>query len=85
MTLREYLDKLHKLIKDYPEYLDLPVVYSTDDSGNSFRYVYHNPSVGSYDVEDRDFSSVWDQEEWQLDQGVDESEINIVIDSICLN
>jgi hypothetical protein len=28
---------------------DLPLVFSKDDEGNGFNYIYYSPTVGTYD------------------------------------
>ena len=39
ITLKEYLERLNKLVEEHPEYLDLPLIYSVDDEGNRYEYV----------------------------------------------
>ena len=55
MTVKEYLDKLQKLVEEHPEYLELKVVYSKDDEGNQFKPVIYDPSAGFY--QRREFNS----------------------------
>lgn len=57
MKLGELIQNLEDIVKDHPEYLDLDVVYSSDDEGNFYRYVYYSPSVGFYDEENKEFSN----------------------------
>jgi hypothetical protein len=53
--------KVSDLIKDLEEILkqhgDLPLVSSSDDEGNSFRYVYYSPTYGFFNEKDREFVS----------------------------
>jgi hypothetical protein len=46
MKLREYLKALNTLVKDNPEALDMVVVTSSDDEGNSFHLVNFEPCIG---------------------------------------
>lgn len=53
MTFREYLESINTFAEQFPEALDLDVVYASDDEGNSFQPVYEIPSLGWY--VDREF------------------------------
>jgi len=58
-TLRQYIKDLQEFAKDYPETLDLKVVYSHDDGGNAYQEI--NTSNGGFAIskgyhEDRDFT-----------------------------
>lgn len=54
MKLLEYFNQLKDFIELHPECLDMDVIYSTDDEGNSYQKVHYGPSVGI--LEDTDFS-----------------------------
>lgn len=58
MKLSEYLVKMGKLVKEHPEALDLPVVYSKDDEGNSFQEVNFDPTLGKWEVEREEIHAV---------------------------
>lgn len=49
MTLREYIEKLQKLVKENPETEQMLVVYSADDEGNSYQKVYFDPVVMKFE------------------------------------
>ena len=49
MKLKEYKEKLDKLIQEYPEALDYDVITSSDDEGNMFNLVHFDPSVGYFE------------------------------------
>lgn len=51
MTLKEYIESLEKFAEENPETLEMTVVYSADDEGNSFNMVCYTPSKGHYDNE----------------------------------
>tara|TARA_Y100000389_G_scaffold86606_1_gene83294 strand:- start:4531 stop:4764 length:234 start_codon:yes stop_codon:yes gene_type:complete len=54
-TLRQLINRLNDIVKDNPEALDLPLVYSIDDEGNSFHRVYFDAGLGNYNERDREF------------------------------
>ena len=54
-TLRQLINRLNDIAKDNPKALDLPLVYSRDDEGNSFHKVYFDAELGSYDENKREF------------------------------
>ena len=45
MTLKHYAKCLNALLKKHPEYAELPVIYSTDDEGNSYTQVICTPGI----------------------------------------
>lgn len=49
MILKDYLAYLNAIIKDNPEALDLEVVCSVDEEGNSHFKVCEYPAVGIYE------------------------------------
>lgn len=55
MTVKEYAEKLNKLLADRPEKAEFVVVTAKDDEGNGFNLVHYDPSVGNY--EDREFTA----------------------------
>ena len=60
MTLREYIKKLQKVD---PKYLDLPIIYASDDEGNSFHPVYNDPTLVEVDDPSAHYVEiVWDEE-----------------------
>lgn len=48
MKLKEFLDKLNTMVKEDPKILNLDVIYSSNDEGNSYEPVYFAPSKGNY-------------------------------------
>lgn len=72
MKLKEFLDNINEEVRTNPYILELDVITSGDDEGNSFNTVYYEPSVGLY--KDREFTS-YDENE------MDVSDINV----ICIN
>lgn len=56
MKLREYLNNLIDLVKDHPEYLQLEVVYATDDVETFYNKVANvTPEIGIFDEENETF------------------------------
>lgn len=53
MTLRLFLSNVNAFVKVNPDALDMQVVASSDDEGNSFNPVYYSPCKGTF--EDREF------------------------------
>lgn len=41
MILKEYIKELQNLVKEYPQFAELPVAYSSDDEGNSYHLVHN--------------------------------------------
>lgn len=40
MILKDFIKELQDLVKQYPQFEDLPVAYSSDDEGNSYHLIY---------------------------------------------
>lgn len=55
MKLKEFADNINKLLRDRPEAAEFNVVTSIDDEGNGFNLVHYTPTIGSYDMEEREF------------------------------
>ena len=75
MTLKEFTENLEKFIEENPEILNMQVVTSSDDEGNSFNLVYYPPSKGIF--EDREFTPF----SQYADYNRDKDETN----SVCIN
>lgn len=56
MKLREHLKHLAKIAEENPNAMELQLVTSSDDEGNSFNPVHYIPSLGYYSLEDRKFN-----------------------------
>ena len=48
MLLKDYLNNIDKQVKANPEMLELPIVYASDDEGNSFHAVIYMATMGNY-------------------------------------
>jgi len=57
MKLKEFAENINKLLKERPESAEFDVVSSRDDEGNGFNLVSYDPSIGTYDAVDKEFSS----------------------------
>lgn len=57
MLLRQYLEDLATLVEQDPRILDLQLVASSDDEGNSFSPVHYTPTLGYFNLEDKEFDS----------------------------
>ena len=42
MKLKDYIKNLQKLVDDYPEALEMEVIYSHDDEGNEYQKVIND-------------------------------------------
>lgn len=42
-TLKDLKIEIEKLLKTHPEYSNLPLVYASDDEGNSYQKVHNKP------------------------------------------
>lgn len=79
MNLREYLEKLNKLVEENPNYLELEVIYSSDDEGNSYSNIHHEPTP-VFIEEDEGDKYCYDKENYE-----EEYEEEFVPNSICVN
>ncbi len=61
MKLKNFLENLNEFVKQNPKVLELDVVTSSDDEGNSYNLVHYSPSIGIY--EDREFEATEDLDE----------------------
>lgn len=77
MILKEYLDTLQTMVKENPDLLDCLVVYAEDSEGNGFDTLHFTPSVGMYDIDDKEFIPEIYFDEYE---GVD-----MAINAICIN
>lgn len=74
MTLREYIINLQKID---PKYLDLPVIYASDDEGNSFHPVHNDPALIEVDDPLAHYvEMIWDEETSQEGQNFNAIIIN---------
>ena len=75
MKFKEFLDNLNKYAKSNPKSLELDVIPSSDDEGNSYNYVNYSPSKGVF--QDGEFIEEGELEDW----GVSKTNIN----TVCVN
>ena len=74
MTLREYIINLQNLD---PKYLDLSIIYASDDEGNSFHPVHNDPTLVEVDDPLAHYvEMVWDEETGQEGQNFNAIIIN---------
>lgn len=67
-TFEEYVNNLQRVLKENPEYKDLPVVYSSDDEGNDYMTVSFEPSTCKVlDIKDRFLERICEEEPEELD------------------
>lgn len=72
MKLKEFIENLSKMVKENPSTLDLDVVYSSDDEGNSYQKVGCGPSLGM--LSDGEMMFIGE------DEGeCSESEVNVIV------
>lgn len=45
ITVKELINNLQEMIKEYPESENFPIIYSHDDEGNEYQIVVNNPSI----------------------------------------
>ena len=55
MKLKDYIKKLQDISKKHP---NIEVAYSSDDEGNSYDYVWHNPAVNTVEIDGEDVEVV---------------------------
>ena len=56
MKLKEFIDNLNQLVKEYPETAELMVVSADDDEGNGFTPIHYAPTTGNYDEDEKHFT-----------------------------
>lgn len=49
LTLKEYIKHLQEVLDQHPEYSEFPVIYATDEEGNSYHKVYNTPTLVELD------------------------------------
>jgi hypothetical protein len=67
MTLKEYSKSLNDFIKENPDSLDLEVITSLDDEGNSFSPVLFYPSKGMYNKNNKTFFAESDYKRLEME------------------
>lgn len=72
ITVNEMIASLQKMVDKNPEVGNMPCVYSSDDEGNYFDYIYCFPVEGFYI--DKDFYS-------EVNNGNRDRKVN----SVCIN
>lgn len=45
MKFKEFLEKANELATNYPQSLDMDIIYSIDDEGNAYHKVHSEPSL----------------------------------------
>ena len=78
------IQKISEMINNLQEIIlkegDLPLVYSKDDEGNGFDYIYYSPTVGTYDGKrSGEFRGDFDPEEDDDEFGAYENKV------VCIN
>jgi hypothetical protein len=72
MTLKQYLDNLNELLKQFPEAASLTVYYSSDDEGNSYEPVKYLPIIEYINV-----NEILDRNDWE-EYGITEPNVVII-------
>ena len=49
MTLKEFIEKINKVVKENPKALNYLVITAIDDEGNGYNPVFFDPTPGSFD------------------------------------
>lgn len=80
MKLKEYMDRLNKLIAENPEALELEVITARDSEGNGYNAVWSSPTMGLF--EDGEF---WDNSAGTIQEYEDYWEEEYHLNAICLN
>jgi len=76
MTLKEHIRHLNDIAHIHGD--DLEVITSIDDEGNGYRRIFFEPSAGMYNEDDREYISIENFEEWEVDK-------NAKITHVCTN
>jgi len=77
MTLRQYVEQLKKLVRQYG---DCEVVYAIDPEGNAFHSVYYTPSLGYY--KDGEWYAA---DNFEIDKDYLPFEEDPIINAVCIN
>ena len=72
MTLKDFIENLKKFVEENPETLEMQVITSQDDEGNSFSQVFFSLDKGIF--EDGNFISF----DYYEDEGREDSDTNAV-------
>ena len=52
MTLRKHIKRLQTIAKQHPKALDMPLIFASDEEGNSFDFVYYHADFMHYDADE---------------------------------
>lgn len=78
MKLKDFVENLHEMILESPELLEMTVITSSDDEGNSFDEVHYIPTPGFFNRDEREF--------FHLEEDLEEFEIEKSnFNAICIN
>ena len=58
MKLKEHMAAIAALVAKHPEALELDIVTSSDDEGNSFNGVHYHPTIGIHEGPYEGFTTV---------------------------
>ena len=50
ITVKQLINNLQEMIKEYPESENFPIIYSHDDEGNEYQIVTNQPSICKIDI-----------------------------------
>lgn len=67
MKLREYIQNLNEFASKHPDYMDLDVIYASDEEGNNYDRLYNEPTpmFKHNDENDDYYSEYYVEEEFQ--------------------
>lgn len=77
-TLTDLKNDIDKLLKAHPEYAKLPIIYSSDDEGNSYHGVYNTLTPMQADDPDEHYVDIVGS---KGDEDISDKDINV----ICIN
>ena len=80
MKFKEYIEKLNNLAKEYPSSLEMEVVYSADDEGNTYHKLYFEPSLFQFE----DMSQYYLEEVGSYEEGSDDIALEDC-NAVCIN
>jgi len=76
IILEEYIEELHKIVKNNPESLKYPVGYAVDDEGNEYQAVRNYPTLCQIHSVAAPW---WEMVGFQREENIADADLNVVL------
>ena len=82
ITLGQHLSNIRKLLDWHPEWADLPIIYASDDEGNSYHNVYNLPIPAQvHDIKEHylELVDIYIEEKDAQSEDISRDDVNCII------